>query len=194
MKVNFRIHGRERTVKLTKKSTTEQVVQPPREGQLFEVNPWEIDRSNFAGQMQDMRQEDTRQIIREAFDEVDKHPEKYGSSFYTMIPEKYWNGYKDVEYMNVYSRQVGGLTADWVQQALEWAQRIHNGESWEDICNHVDTAPNYRLICWKDGSYRVVGGSKEFRDRFSASDVDVSGNDVATYYANTVPLIVIKHQ
>lgn len=193
MKVTLRIHGRERTVKLTKKSTTENVAQPPSEGKLFEVNPLEIDRSDFAGQKKDMRQEETRQIIQDAFKEVDKHPEKYASSFYTMIPEKYWNGYKDVEYMNLYSKMLGGLTADWVEQALEWAQRIHNGESWETICNNADTARWYRIILWKNGYYRLVGGSCLYKtDIIPAADVDVSGCHVATCYGNTVPLVVIK--
>ena len=135
------------------------VAQTPIEGKLFEVNPLGIDRSNFETPMSDRQQEWTRQIIQEAFAKVDKHPEKYASPFYTLIPEKKWNGYKTVTELEVYANSFRGLMADWVEQALEWAQRICNGESWKAVCNNADTANWYRLVVWKNGYHRLVGGS-----------------------------------
>ena len=57
------------------------VAQSPTEGKLFEVNPLGIDRSKFEKSMSDKRQEWTRQIIQEAFAEVDKYHEKYDLQF-----------------------------------------------------------------------------------------------------------------
>ena len=168
------------------------IAQTPTEGKLFEVNPLGIDRIKFEKPISNPQQERTRQIIQEAFAEVDKHPEKYVSAFYTLRPKKKWNGGKTAKKLEAYAEDLGGQMADWVEQALEWAQRIFNGESWEAICNNADTAKWYRLICWKDGYYRLVGGSRFFSNDIPASDVFsfvYSSND-GVY--STVPLVVLK--
>ena len=168
------------------------MAKTPTEGKIFGVNPLEIDRSKFEKPMRDQKQEWTRQIIQEAFAEVDKHPEKYAFAFYTLIPKKKWNGYKTVAELKAYANELDGLMADWVEQALEWAQRIFNGESWEAICNNADTANWYRVILWKNGYYRLAGGSRNNYSHHPASDVNISD-----YYSNnrikyTVPLVVLK--
>ena len=147
------------------------LAQTPSEGKLFEVNPLGIDRSKFEKPMSNRKQEWTRQIIQKAFAEVDKHPEKYASAFYTLMPEKKWNGFKTVAELNAYANDLDGQMADWVEQALEWAQRLFNGESWETICNNADTANWYRVILWKNGCYRLVGGSRNYNVLNPASDV-----------------------
>ena len=167
------------------------LAQTPSEGKLFEVNPLEIDRSKFEKPMSNRKQEWTRQIIQEAFAEVDKHPEKYASAFYTLMPEKKWNGLKTVAELNAYANDLDGQMADWVEQALEWAQRLFNGESWKTICNNADTAYWYRVILWKNGCYRLVGGSRNININYPASDVGNRG-----YYSNdriigAVPLVVL---
>lgn len=168
------------------------VAQIPTEGKLFEVNPLGIDRSKFEKPMSDKMQEWTRQIIQEAFTEFDKHPEKYASEFYTLIPEKKWQGYKTVAELKEYAKDLGGQTADWVEQALEWAQRIFNGESWEAICNNADTAKWYRLIRWKNVYYRLVGGSRNYGDVYPASYVFDCGYSSKNRILRTVPLVVLK--
>ena len=171
---------------------TYDVAQTPTEGKLFEVNPLKIDRSMFENHMSNQHKECTRQIIQEAFAEVDKHPEKYASVFYTLIPEKKWNGGKTVAELKMYANSLDGWMADWVEQSLEWAQRISNGESWEAICNKADTAKWYRLISWKKGYYRLVGGSRNNYDIYPASyvgDYDYFSNFRVNY---TVPLVVLK--
>ena len=108
------------------------------------------------------------------------------------MPEKKWNGYKTVAELKAYANDLDGQMADWVEQALEWAQRLFNGESWETICNNADTANWYRVILWKNGCYRLVGGSREDDNLNPASDVfdyDCSSNDGII---NTVPLVVLK--
>lgn len=168
------------------------LAQTPSEGKLFEVNPLGIDRSKFEKPMSNRKQEWTRQIIQKAFAEVDKHPEKYASAFYTLMPEKKWNGLKTVAELNAYANDLDGQMADWVEQALEWAQRIFNGESWETICNNADTANWYRVILWKNGCYRLVGGSRNYNVLNPASDVfDYDYGSFNCIY-DTVPLVVLK--
>ena len=168
------------------------LAQTPSEGKLFEVNPLGIDRSKFEKPMSNRQQEWTRQIIQEAFAEVDKHPEKYASAFYTLMPEKKWNGYKTVAELKAYANDLDGQMADWVEQALEWAQRLFNGESWETICNNADTANWYRVILWKNGCYRLVGGSRYNFDYCPASDVDYYDYFSFGSIYCTVPLVVLK--
>ena len=168
------------------------LAQTPSEGKLFEVNPLGIDRSKFEKPMSNRKQEWTRQIIQKAFAEVDKHPEKYASAFYTLMPEKKWNGLKTVAELNAYANDLDGQMADWVEQALEWAQRLFNGESWETICNNADTANWYRVILWKNGCYRLVGGSRNYNVLNPASDVfDYDYGSFNCIY-DTVPLVVLK--
>lgn len=168
------------------------VAQTPTEGKFFEVNPLRIDRSKFVKPMSNKKQEWTRQIIQEAFAEVDKHPEKYASAFYTLMPEKKWSVYKNVAELKEHANDLGGQMADWIEQALEWAQRIFNGESWEAICNNADTTNWYRMIIWKSGYGRLVGGSL-------IDDNSVPSTDISNYDCNsvirvgyTVPLVVLK--
>ena len=86
--------------------------------------------------------------------------------------------------------KLGDHNADWVEQALEWAQRISNGESWEVICNNADTANWYRMIIWKNGYARLVGGSRNRSNVFPASDVH--NYDYDSYgIIYTVPLVVL---
>ena len=207
MKITLPIHGRERTFsekeliailekyfsnEATEQATTAKVAQVPTEGQWFEVNPQTINQSLFKKKRKDERQERTRKLILEAFAEVDKHPEKYASAFYTLMPEMKWNGLKTVAELNAYANDLDGQMADWVEQALEWAQRLFNGESWETICNNADTANWYRVILWENGCYRLVGGSRHNDYADPASDVGNRG-----YYSNyriigAVPLVVLK--
>lgn len=207
MKITLPIHGRERTFsekeliailekyfsnEATEQATTAKVAQVPTEDQWFEVNPQTINQSLFKEKRKDERQERTRKLILEAFAEVDKHPEKYASAFYTLMPEKKWNDYKTVAELKAYANDLDGQMADWVEQALEWAQRLFNGESWETICNNADTANWYRVILWENGCYRLVGGSRNSNGNNPASGV--FNYDFASYsfFLDTVPLVVLK--
>ena len=127
--------------------------------------------------------EKNRKIILEAFAEVKKEPEIYGKSFKTMIPKKEWSsniGYK-----------VEGQNANWIEQGLEWAQRIANGESWEAICNNADTADWYRLVVGKHGCLKFIGGSRKKEDCSPASSIHSYIPDAGNgYFCYAVPLVV----
>ena len=171
------------------KQKTSQTVETPTEGKWFEVNPLAIDQNLFKEKRSDSMQEKTRQLILKAFVELKKHPER-NKAFRTLIPEKTWN-YSTVKNLKKMASQFGDHIADWVEQALEWAQRIANGESWEDICNKEDNVANWwsRLVIWKNGQVRLVGGSSD--SGLPASDVsDFYYGDLDVIYCK-VPLVVL---
>ena len=165
------------------------VAKIPTDGKLFEVNPIVIDRMLFEKKKKNKQQEQARQIILEAFVELDTYPEKYASPFYTLIPEMNKNRERTVTEFRNYANDLGGNMADWVEQAFEWAQRISNGESWKTICNDADTAKWFRIIIWKNGCARVVGGSSlvHFKPASFVSETAVNWG-----IANTVTLIIIR--
>ena len=166
--------------------------QIPTEGKMFEVNPLQIDRSLFSKPKKG-QEEWTRKIIQEAFVEVDKNPERYWASFYTLIPAKTWIGFKTVTELEEYAKDAGDHMADWVEQALEWAQRISNGESWEAICSKPDDASWKRLAIWKNNHCRLVGDSRYSNTSYPATDLG-NGCDPTTRLYHTVPLVVIKKE
>lgn len=205
MKITLPIHGRERTFsekeliailekyfsnEATEQATTAKVAQVPTEDQWFEVNPQTINQSLFKKNRKDERQERTRKLILEAFAEVKSSPEKYGRKFKTMMPKKTWTS-KTVAELKQLACEFGNHNADWVEQALEWAQRICNGESWEAVCNNADTANWYRLVVWKNGYARLVGGLRNCDYGNPASDVDVYDCNSFDRIFSTVPLVVL---
>ena len=162
----------------------------PMEGIPFEVNPLEIDRDLFRKKRKNEQQERTRQLIWDAFDKMNEYPHMYGKPFKTLMPEKTWK-YKTVDEFMEMANALGGHIADWVEQAFEWAQRIANGETWEDVCNKPDTANWYRLIKWKDGIFMPIGSSRLNRDVTNPPS-DFSDFIIIGYRVyDTVPLIVI---
>lgn len=172
--------------------------QSPIENTYFEVNPNSINLDLFKTVRSDSAQEITRRIILDAFEEVKKYPQKYGSPFKTMIPNL--DDCQDVssicrptvDDLIEKSKKMGGHIASWVEQALEWAQRLENGESWKNICNDPDETKWYRLVIWKDGYARRVGGASFIAYEHAASrllDYRLYRGDHVSY---TVPLLVLK--
>ena len=165
----------------------------PTEDKWFEVNPQAIDQSLFQMKREDVKQESTRQIIWEAFVEVINNPGKYGQKFKTLIPKKMWHS-KTVEELKQVAQKLGDHNADWVEQALEWAQRISNGESWEAVCNNADTAKWYRSVVWKNDYVRIVGGSRLNHDNIPASYVSSYNLISMGSVGSTVPLVVLYEE
>lgn len=149
------------------KPKTSEIAKIPTEGKWFRVNPLTIDQTLFLMKRTDWWQERVRELILEAFEEVRKNP-KYANPFFTMVPQKDWPEATTVGRLKNLVSQYGYHIADWVEQALEWAQRIHNGEKWEELCNKRDASTWFRLIEWKQkGTYRLVGQSKESQSGYN---------------------------
>lgn len=161
----------------------------PIEGKWFEVNPASITPILFADERRDTNQEETRQLILEAFEEMSKHPEKYARNFRTMIAEEEWS-LDTVADLKEHACKLGDHNADWVEQALEWAQRIQNGETWESLCNNPDNTNWYRLVVWKNGETRLIGGSICHSNDSPATDIDDVDFYDYDFMFNTVPLVV----
>ena len=167
-----------------------EVAKTPSDEKLFEVNPLEIDRRYFREQRKNLLQENTRQVILKAFDEFDKCPGSYYSSFYTLIPKKRWGNWKNGRELCDYANclDLEGHMANWVEQALEWAQRISNGESWEDICSKRGNIKRSRVILGGNGIYLLVG----CEGLLPASNIHDTGYLSNFRFHSAVPLVVIE--
>ena len=170
-----------------KNEDSEIVAKPPVQGQWFEVKPLEIRQSLFQNQRIDVGQEKIRILILEAFLEVKTNPRKYGRNFKTKMPKKTWDEKSIKELKKEARKYHNSHNADWVEQALEWAQRIHNGESWETLCNKEDPAEYRKIVVWKNGYTRLVG---------NCSGYGMVPTDISVYYPSyfvlddVVPLVV----
>ncbi len=195
------VHGKERTFSESElvaileeyfpKEDIKQVskVQGPKEGEWFEVNPLDINQELFRNRKENLEHETKRRIILEAFEELKNKPEKYAKVFYTLIPEKNWQ-VRTVRQLNKIASTLGDHMANWVEQALEWAQRIQNGESWEDICDKPDTVKWYRVVAWNDDCARIIGGAQKYKDNSPPSHIQ-GANFLNGFNIDTaVPLVV----
>ena len=168
---------------------TNKTVKVPVEGEWFEVNPLTIDTIPFEIQRSNSRQEATRKMILNAFLYLKNYPEKYGKPFETMVPVKTWNK-KSVGMLKQLACELGDRTANRIEQAFEWAQRIQNGESWESICNQPDTANWYRIVLWGQKSHRIIGGCSKESSTCPPCDSGCSKYNNDLVLDNAVPLVV----
>lgn len=192
IKITLKVLGRERTFSEEELTSIleEHFSNVPFERVSSEINFSKINQSLFEERREDARQERARRLIVEAFEEVKKNPKKYKKKFKTIIPKKNWNNSKVIELKNM-AKKIGDHMADWVEQALEWAQRISDGETWESICNELDHISAYRAIIWKNGKVAQVGMSPFLHEKNTQTSIYESYfYDHETLY-NIVPLIVI---
>lgn len=159
-------------------------------GSERKVNPATIKQKLFDKKRKDLSQERTRLIILEAFKQVKCNPKKYARTFKVVVPEKTWTR-KTVKELIELASNFGDHIADWVEQALEWAQRISDGESWDAVCNEIDNSNCCRLVVWKNGHTRRIGGSLQYFN-YSCPATNVSDSD---YFPDEVlscivPLVV----
>lgn len=201
MEFTFEVDGRKVTLSydeleaIVREKFTQDAVEScstPTEGKAFAINPMAIDRGLFSQKREDRDQEKTRQLILEAFAEVDANKEKYAKPFKTFMPKKTWS-FKSAKELEKLANSLGGHLANWVEQALEWAQRIANGEKWRDLCNRRDTTYYNRLVKWKGDLFRFSGGSRLSFGYVAyptqVSDTVYLPNDNLVH---TVPLVVLR--
>ena len=134
-----------------------------------EVNPILIDESIFEiGEKEHYsHKEYIMQVIQKAFTEMKKDLRRYARPFEIVTPAELESVYTE-EKMIALAKKYGDHIADWVEQALEWAQRIANGE---DIFNKSDDSKWFRAISWQDGHVCLVGGAEELNEHDSATSI-----------------------
>lgn len=168
----------------------------PREEELFEVCPVKLLLCRkFFENLSENYGVNLKRYILKALDRVERDPCRYISTFYTLIPEKTWNQRVTPKQLEAYAIKRGGHLADWTEQALEWAQRIINGETVKELYFNPDTVKWPRLVSWKRvGRYAIVGGgtmikhlgNREVPPAFVSRDME--SDDVTS--DKIVPLIV----
>ena len=168
----------------------------PEEMVPYLVNPSKIDWNLFKNEREDESQEKMRKLILEARTMVDKYPKEYRKPFKTMMIEMLdCEEWKSVSELNHLAWSMGDHMADLVEQSLVWAQRITNGEPWEDVCNKADTAKRYRLVRWRKNNWKLqfvlVGGSCKRGKDYPASYVHEGIIDYNYNVRYTIPLIVL---
>ncbi len=163
----------------------ERKAQHPVEGTWFMVEPATINHELFYEERKDSRQEWTRKMI---FKVLKKN--EYVRSFETMIPEKAWERGRNVKQLKEIAKKVGGQIATFDEQVLEWAQRISNGETWEEVCNKPDTSKWYRLVLERNGSTILVGACHEFNISNSSTDFLPFVGNIENPLSYVVPLVV----
>lgn len=177
----------------TKKATTAKARQKPIDNEWFEVKPHTIDRKLFEKPRKDNYQEECRRTILKAFDVIEHKPE-YGRDFETLMPTAVTSG--TGEKLLQIAQDFNGHTANWIEQALEWAQRIANGESWRALCNYQDTANYFRFVEWTPRHCRIIGGSTRYKHLFQngnfarPTSVSLDILTIEGYHECTIPLVV----
>lgn len=181
-------HLRNKKSQMDQKITISCTLSVPKIGKWFKVNPLTINRQLFVAVRENSSEEKNRKLILEAFEELDYYPKRYAKTFWTMIPEKHTYQGKYVFQIKDSVKNKGGHIANWVEQALEWAQRISNGETWRNL-HKADKGLPHRLVIWKDGEVRLVGGSSDLI--YLTTSYSVKGyKDMDEIPWNVVPLIV----
>lgn len=196
--------GETKTVTVTVGEVTYEIATTPANGKLFKVDPNSINRQLFEKTRSHCDEDFTRRCILAAFTVVDANPEKYQRGFYTLIPEKNWEEPKTVAELKELATILGGHMANWIEQALEWAQRISNGETWKNLCRDTpSTIDWYRLVEWNicdyeiddkfirnETGYRLIGGAR--KDQLYIPDAAVGKHRDANYKSDrVVPLVTI---
>lgn len=160
----------------------------PAEGIWYQINPRAINRGIFENKRIDENQERVRRLILEAFAEVDKNS-KYSEPFEIMIPIRTKDFHFEQEIKN-FANQIGDSQTNWIEQALEWAQRISNGETWESLCNKPDYNKWFRLIIGKNDQSWLIGGCCEYQVSRPTTYISGSANYFESRLWTTVPSVV----
>lgn len=202
--IKIKVHGRKQSFsedeltaileeyyerKAIENNSITKVTSTPTEGNWFIIRPMMIDEKLFQEKRKKPEQETTRQKILNAFAEMHKYPEKYSQPFKTLYPERTWpdDKQKSLQELRNIAKVIGDDEADETEQALEWAQRIQNGESWNVVCKHTDTAISRRAIRFKNyGLHKIVGGPN------GASHVFENPYTNFETVSCTVPLVVSR--
>ena len=184
--------SRERLVRLLEDNRF--YLTQPTIGVLFKVTPREIDQSIFHEKWKlgwhGDKNEETRQLILEAFEEAERNPE-YMEPFHTLVPREESSGARTVKELRSIARRNNGKLANWVEQALEWAQRIYNYGEYGDIINAADYMSVRRAVIWKDGKTIKYCGGGSYGIRYEIDYIQDKPGKPENHEVD-VPLIVLR--
>ncbi len=172
------------------KNSEKQVAKTPKEGKWFRVEPKTIKRRLFVNPRENVFEERARKLIVEALKEMDANPKRYKRIFKTTFPVRKWEFCK-AKHLKTMAKLKGGHLGNWVEQALEWAQRISNGESWETLCIAPDTSRNFRIIEWEKRVVRLIGGSQDAEEFSAPTDYEGGECDETEKIKYATPFIVM---
>lgn len=155
------------------------------------VKPLEIEQQQFHRPRKDESQECLRQMILEAFVELERKPEIFGQPFTIIIPSKTWEGGKKVCELKEISSSIGDHMANWVEMSLTWANQISKSKrNWDKLSNCPDESEWFRLIVWKDGCTRLMGGSSYTQQTHTMTDIFSVSYGLQEKLYDTVPAVV----
>ena len=126
----------------------------PEKGKWFEVNPSTINQKLFQKKREDPQEERVRKLILDAFAEAKRKPEKYSKKFQTLILKKKWKQ-KTIKEFREIATSLDGFIANWIHFGFTCAQRIQNGEGWNEVDEVV-------VVTDKDGYLLLVGGQNGY--------------------------------
>lgn len=107
---------------------------------VYEVTPMSIKENIFMKQRKRFKEELTRRLILMALDRVKRNPEKYSKPFKTMRVLRIVPNMTAKEFDEFCKKEYNARFANEIENALEKAQRITNGETWREACEHPETA------------------------------------------------------
>lgn len=202
MKVTLKVCGREMTFSENELITileshfsnkTVKTVETQSDGKHYIVDLKTINRSLFDTPRKDRNQEQVRNLILSAFNEADKNPDQYSQPFETIIPKKEYSRKRRKDELYVLAYKLGDHLANWVEQFLEFAQRISDGEKWESICNNPDISDCQRIIIWIDGEMHIIGSyydNHSPQPAYIIRDFPRDSEDEKIEVYSSVPLVI----
>lgn len=174
-------------------------------GTCFKVDLSTIDISLFQKIRADTTEEELRLLILEAYTEAQKEPEKYATPFFILLPCEDWyatrnrsrySHHANISDIKDFAKKIDGSISNWIDIYLGFAQEIsHNSNAWSYLCKQIDYLPE-KFMLWKNGSYRMIGGSFDDRDYCTRNTLAELGSELLIENLNLireiVPFITLK--
>lgn len=176
---------------------TIEYAKKPKAGHKFCVDLQSIDVEKIEKMPCKVYYEGIKKVVLYALKLAQVMPAKYGNRFYTYIPYLEELEFDDFKFEVVsqlveFGSKIGDHCADWIEQGLEWAQRIQNGEDFVSLCEIQDAIEYSRIVVFDDDMLWNVGGGGNDVHSYCVPPADV----VPTRYDTTldkiryVPLVV----
>lgn len=174
-------------------------------GTCFKVDLCTIDISLFQEIRADTAEEELRVLILEAYTEAQKELEKYATPFFILLPSKYWyitrnrssySPHAKLSDIIDFAQKIDGYISNWIDVYLGFAQAItQNSDAWSYLCKRIDYSPE-KIMLWKNGNYRIIGGSFDDRDYCTRNTLAELGAEYSIENLNIIreclPFITLK--